>query len=223
VPAARLRLITNNPPQKSSHTVEWIIWAALAITVIGIGVAFVRTRFGERLDRPLFVSASVPAFSLTNQFGRPFGLSNLLGHVVVADAFFTRCPILCERMSQRMHALQDQLGDRANVRFVSLTVDPGYDTPPVLRQYAGRHGADSNRWFFLTGPKADLTRLEVNGLKFVVLDKDEGRETPEDLFVHSTKFVLIDKQGRIRGYFEGTDDHEREQLAIAAKMLAREK
>jgi protein SCO1/2 len=146
----------------------------------------------------------------------------LLGHVVVADVIFTRCPLSCERMSQRMRALQDQLGPRANVRFISLTADPGFDTPAVLRKYSERHGA-SDRWHFLTGIKRDVYSLAVEGLKFVVLDKTEQKVSDDDLFVHSTLFVLIDKRGRIRGYFEGTDDQQRKQLAIAVKILSRER
>jgi protein SCO1/2 len=119
--------------------------------------------------------------------------------------------------------LQDQLGPRANVRFISLTADPGYDTPEVLRQYGERHGADPTRWFFLTGIKRNVYNLAIDGLKLAVVDKTDQKESPDDLFVHSTLFILIDKQGRIRGSFEGTDDGERKQLAIAARILAKER
>ncbi len=211
------------PTRKDSHHVEWLIWGALVATVIAITVAFLWTRFGERLTRPLTASNEVPAFALTNQSGQPFARSNLLGHVWVADIIFTRCPVSCERMTQRMRALQDQFPPRSNVRFVSLTADPGFDSPEVLRRYAGRHGADSNRWTFLTGLKTNVYALAVNGLKFVVLDKTEQKATDDDLFVHSTQFVLVDKRGWIRGYFEGTDEAERNQLAIAVKKLQRER
>lgn len=209
--------------KQDSHLVEWIIWSALALTMVAITVAFLYTRFGERLDKPLLDSGAVPHFTLTNQHGQAFSLTNLLGQVWVADVIFTRCPVSCEKMSRRMKALQDQFPARANVRFISLTADPEFDTPRVLTTYAGRHGADPDRWFFLTGLKRDVYKLAVDGLKFVVLDKTEQRETPDDLFVHSTHFVLIDKRGHIRGYFEGTDEHERKQLAIAVKKLMRER
>lgn len=213
----------STPAKRDSHVVEWIIWTALALTIVGVAAAFVWTRYSERLQRPLTISGNVPAFNLTNQFGASFGLSNLLGHVWVADVIFTRCPLSCERMSQRMRALQDQLGPRVNARFISLTADPVYDTPAKLRQYADRHGADPNRWFFLTGVKTNVYSLAVDGLKFVVLDKTEQKVNDDDLFIHSTYFVLVDKRGRIRGYFEGTDEQERKQLAIAVKKLQRER
>jgi protein SCO1/2 len=209
--------------RKDSHLVEWIIWSALALTILAITAAFVWTRFfAERLDKPLVVSGNVPEFTLTNQFAQAVSLSNLLGHVVVADVIFTRCPLSCERMTQRMRALHDELGSRSNVRFVSLTADPGFDTPAVLRKYAVRHGA-SDRWHFLTGVKKDVYSLAIEGLKFTVLDKTEQKVNDDDLFVHSTLFVLIDKRGRIRGYFEGTDEQQRKQLAIAIRKLARER
>jgi protein SCO1 len=217
------RLMDPAPARKDSHFVEWLIWGALAVTILAITVAFAWTRFGERLEKPLIVIGHVPEFSLTNQLGQTVSLTNLFGHVWVADVIFTRCPLSCERMTQRMRALQDQLGPRVNARFVSLTADPGFDSSAVLRRYADGHGADSARWSFLTGLKKDVYQLAVDGLKFVVLDKTEQKETPDDLFVHSTQFVLIDKQGRIRGYFEGTDENERKQLAIAVKKLTRER
>src|SRR4051794_41125695 len=196
------------PARKDSHFVEWLIWSALAVTIVAITIAFIWTRFSERLEKPLIVAGAVPEFALTNQLSQPISLSNLLGHVVVADVIFTRCPLSCERMTQRMKALQDQLGSRIDVRFLSLTADPGFDQPDILRKYAERHGADSSRWHFLTGIKRDVYKLAVDGLKFVVLDKTEQKATDDDLFVHSTQFVLIDKRGQIRGYFEGTDEAE---------------
>jgi protein SCO1 len=147
----------------------------------------------------------------------------LIGHVWVADVIFTRCPVSCEQMSRRMKALQDTTPARLNTRFVSLTADPDFDSPPVLQKYAARHGADGDRWSFLTGLKRDVYGLAVGGLKFTVLDKASDKATPEDLFIHSTHFVVVDKRGQIRGYFEGTDENERKQLAIAVKKLARER
>jgi protein SCO1/2 len=212
------------PGNKPSHAIEWIVWGLLAITVAVISVAFVIHRFGSgQLRKPLLASGEVPAFSLTNQFAQPATLTNLLGSVWVADVIFSRCPISCEQMSRRMRALQDQFATRSGVKFVSLTADPDFDTAAVLKRYAERHGADANRWVFLTGPKKEVYRLAVDGLKFVVLDKTENKETPDDLFLHSTQFVLVDKHGRIRGYFEATEEEERKQLALAVKKLMRER
>jgi protein SCO1/2 len=215
--------MTELPAKRAGHGIEWLVWSALAFTVVLIAVAFVRTRLQEAgLRKPLDVVGEVPTFTLTNQFGQPVPLSNLLGQVWVVDVIFTTCPMSCERMTQRMHTLEKEIPIGAPVRFVSLTANPAYDTPAVLKAYAERHAIDQNRWHFLTGLKRDVYALSVGGLKFSVLD-NEDRSNPENLFVHSTQFALVDKRGRIRGYFEGTEDEDRKQLLLAMKKLAREK
>jgi protein SCO1/2 len=128
----------------------------------------------------------------------------------------------CERMTQRMHGLEKEIPARSPVKFVSITAHPQFDSPAVLKKYAERHGVDENRWHFLTGLKQDVYALSVNGLKFAVLE-NTNRVIPEDLFIHSTQFALVDKRGKIRGYFEGTEDEDRKQLLFAIKKLAREK
>jgi protein SCO1/2 len=215
--------MTNDPPAgRPSHRVEWLVWSALVLTVLSIAIAFAWTRLQESgLRRSLEVLGNVPDFTLTNQFARPISRSNLLGQVWVADVIFTRCPMSCERMTQRMHALENDVSARLPVRFVSVTADPGFDSPEVLKRYAERHQVDQSRWHFFTGIKRDVYGLSVGGLKFAVVE-NESKTIPDDLFVHSTQFALIDKRGRIRGYFEGTEEGDRKQLLLAVKKLARE-
>jgi cytochrome oxidase Cu insertion factor (SCO1/SenC/PrrC family) len=211
------------PIPRPGHRIEWIVWSALVLTVLAIMVAFVWTRMMDSgLRRPLNVLGQVPDFTLTNQFGQPVSRSNLLGQVWVADVIFTRCPVSCERMTQRMKALANDVPARQPVKFVSLTADPGYDTPPILKAYAEARGLDQSRWHLLTGFKRDVYRLSIDGLKFTVLDNDQKTD-PNDLFIHSTTFVLVDKQGNIRASFEGTDDEDRKQLLLAVKKLAKER
>ena len=215
--------MNETPATKPSHRLEWLIWGALVLTVLAIASAFIRTRLEDGgIGKTLEVKGEVPDFTLTNQFGQTVSLSNLLGHVWVGDVIFTTCPMSCERMTQRMRALQKELSPSAGVRFVSLTVNPLFDTPPVLKRYAERHEVDQSRWNFLTGLKTNVYNLGINGLKFAVLD-NTNRTIPEDLFLHSTQFVLVDKHGKIRAYFEGTDEAERKQLFRAVKKLVREK
>lgn len=215
--------MNDQPLKKTGHQIEWLVWSALVLTVVVIAVAFVRTRFQESgLRKPLDVLGEVPTFTLTNQFGLPLSLTNLLGQVWVADVIFTTCPVSCERMTQRLHALVKDVPARLPVKFVSITANPGYDSPAVLKKYAERHVIDQTRWHFLTGIKRDVYALSVGGLKFAVLDNDD-RSNPDNLFVHSTQFVLVDKHGKIRGYFEGTEEEDRQQLLLAVKKLVREK
>jgi len=155
-------------------------------------------------------------------------LGSLRGRVWVADVIFTRCAGPCLKMSRQMKELQQVLPQRSQVKLVTLTTDPDFDTPPVLKTYAQRFGAEGNRWEFLTGTKKALTELEVGSLKLTAIEKKpEERETPADLFIHSTIFVIIDKKGQLRGIFETSGDgieptEIREQILDATKRLERE-
>jgi protein SCO1 len=120
----------------------------------------------------------------------------------LADIIFTRCPGPCARMTQRLRDLQAALPADPRVKLVSLTTDPAFDTPEVLAKYGQRFGADPARWWFLTGDKREIVKLAVEGLKLTTLDKEEAkRESPNDLFIHSTNLILVDQQGRLRASF----------------------
>jgi protein SCO1 len=189
-----------------SRSVEWAVWGGIVFVVLAIVAAYVRER--RRVPAARFpVIAQVADFALTNQLAQPVRLADLRGQVWVADIIFTRCPGPCATMTKRMADLQAALPANAPVKLVSLTTDPAHDTPRALASYAERFGADSNRWQFLTGPKADLVKLAVNSLKLTVLDKEEAKRTsPNDLFIHSSIFVVVDKQGRLRAVFESLDN-----------------
>ena len=215
--------MTEQPAKKAGHRLEWLVWSALGITVIVIAVAFLRERLRDRvLEERLQLALPVPDFTLTNQFAQPVSLTNLLGQVWVADVIFTTCPMSCEQMTRRMHVIEQQISDDAPVKFVSITAYPQQDSPPVLRRYAEQRGLDQSRWHFLTGLKSNVYELSVHGMKFAVLE-NTNRVIPEDLFIHSTHFALVDKRGNIRGVFEGTDEKDRSQLLLAVKKLGRER
>ena len=193
-------------PRPQARSVEWAVWGGLVFVVLAIVAAYVRER--QRLAASqLPVIAPVADFTLTNQLARPVRLADLRGQVWIADIIFTRCPGPCATMTRRMGELQAALAPSLPVKFISLTTDPAHDTPRTLAAYAERFGADANRWQFLTGPKADLVKLAVNNLKLTVLDTEEAKRTsPNDLFIHSTIFVVVDKQGRLRAVFESLDN-----------------
>jgi protein SCO1/2 len=141
-------------------------------------------------------------FSMTNHLGQPVHRADLLGQVWVADVIFTRCPGPCATMTARMADLQASIPEHWPVKFVSLTADAEYDTPEVLRKYAEEYHAAPQRWSFLHATKPAIVDLAVNNLKLVVLDKEQERQSPNDLFIHSTTLALVDKHGRLRGAFE---------------------
>jgi len=162
-------------------------------------------------QKPLEILGEVPPFQLTNQQGRVFNRSALDGHVWIADFIFTTCQASCPRMSARMRALEKS-ADPA-IRFVSFTVDPDNDTPPVLEAYAKRFEADDARWAFLTGDKNTLNTLDRNAFKLGSIGVDMD---------HSTRFVLIDKKERIRGYYGIADDDSMARISQDAVRLEKE-
>jgi len=157
----------------------------------------------------------LPEFSLTDQTGKAVTLHDLAGKVWVADFIFTNCGGTCPLMTDKMRKLQDALP--MEIRLVSFTVDPTRDTSEVLAAYAAEHGATSDRWLFLTGDKQALHELCVKGFK-LPLDTEDG--TPAEPIAHSTRFVLVDRQGAVRGYYSGTEENELRRLATDAKRLS---
>jgi protein SCO1/2 len=157
----------------------------------------------------------VPPFTLTERSGAPLTTADLAGRVWVADFIFTRCPDFCPALTARMAGLQRALPPGADpIRLVSFSVDPAHDTPAVLRDYAARAGA-SDGWLFVTGPRDALAALMREGFK--VAWADDGPSTAP--ITHSDRFVLVDRQLRIRGYYHGTDPEEVARLERDAAAL----
>jgi len=165
--------------------------------------------------RALPVLGVVPSFSLTERAGTPLRSDDLAGHVWVADFVFTRCPDFCPALTARMAGLQKTLPPGSDpIRLVSFSVDPAHDAPEVLRDYATRAGARES-WLFVTGARDALAALLRDGFK--VAYADDG--PPASPITHSDRFVLVDRELRIRGYYHGTDPADLARLARDAAAL----
>jgi protein SCO1 len=194
-------------------------------------VSYVLSRIEPRRGRVASprILGQVADFTLTNQTGAAVSLTDLRGRVWVADIIFTRCAGPCPRMTQQMKSLQDSLPPTSQARLVTLTTDPDFDTPPVFKAYGERFGANPKRWMFLTGPKSEIATLAIESLKFTAIEKrPEDRADPADLFIHSTIFVVVDKQARLRGVFETTGEgvdpaRVRSEILAAVRQLERER
>ena len=149
--------------------------------------------------------ADLPDFTFTERNGQPVSKADLRGKVWVASFVFVRCTGPCPSVTATMARLQAELdlARQPDLRLVSFTVDPDRDTPGELKKYADKFHADASRWLFLTGKEADVHQLATNG--FQVLAKRSPLEKPKEgqEFDHSTYLMVVDKQGRIRGRFEG--------------------
>jgi protein SCO1/2 len=160
---------------------------------------------------------SVPAFRLTNQDGRPFGSVDLAGKIWIADFIYTTCPGPCPMISSRMSEMQKPL-EKTDVHFVSFTVDPEKDTPPMLREYANRLQAEPGRWDFLTGPKLAIYDLSRHGFKLAAAEYDGENGEP----LHSTRMILVDRRGQIRGYYDATEADAITRLLADTNHLLKE-
>lgn len=160
-------------------------------------LALLFTLAGCRREPPLPVYWQLPEFQLTAQSGRPFGSKSLEGSIWVADFIFTTCSGPCPRMSSQLRGVQTAVAAMPDVKLVSFTVDPLHDTPTVLAQYATRYRAEPGRWVFLTGDQSALQALCRKGFKLGDVDGS---------LVHSTRFVLMDRHNRVRGFYATSDD-----------------
>jgi protein SCO1/2 len=159
------------------------------------------------------VYGHVPDFRLIAQTGEPFGRLSLDGQIWIADFIFTHCTSSCLRMSAQMSRVQSAVAEFPDVRLVSFSVDPQRDTPLVLTNYARHYHAEPGRWFFLTG---DQKTLDALGRRSFMLGNVDGS------LEHSTRLVLIDRQGRIRGYYGAAQDDPTRVLIVDIRRLERE-
>ena len=163
----------------------------------------------------------VPPFAFTDQSRKEVSHKNYEGHIYVADFFFTTCPTICPVMSSQLSRLQDKLkneGMWGEIRILSHSVNPEYDSPEILDAYAVRMGADTTYWKFATGDKNDIYDQARFGYYLTALESD----TAAGGFFHSDTFALIDENKHIRGYYDGTSTSEVNQLFIDIKRLLQE-
>ena len=193
-------------------------WAALIAALAGIVAIYV---FTEGRKAPLPVIGQVKPFALTNQLDRPVSLADLKGRVSVANVVFSRCPTQCPKLMQQMARVHAAVGP--GVRFLTLTADPGNDTPEVLDRYGKRFGVDDGKWWLLTGDKAELYRFATEDLKFNLLENAGPPPVPlADLFIHSTDFAVLDKAGRLRAVVHGEEPDAEAKIAAHIRQLLRE-
>ena len=157
----------------------------------------------------------IPDFTFTNQLGQPVGKAQMVGKVTIVDFFFTSCPSICPLMSTEMERVNDMFREEPKIQILSISIDPEFDTPEILKGYADKYNAQAGKWDFLTGEKTETYQLAKCGFILPTLD---GMGVPDD-FAHSDKFVLVDELGRIRGFYSGTNREEVDLLMLEAKVL----
>ena len=198
-----------------------IAWKAtlILIPIVTAGLLFWlrQAQVQQLANRTLSSYGTLPAFALVNQDAQRFGSAQLAGKIWIADFIFTSCPGPCPLISSRMSELQKPL-EQTDIHLVSFTVDPEKDTPEVLRAYAEKLHAQLKRWDFLTGSRPAIYGLARDGFKLAVADGSDERGMP----VHSTRIVLVDRRGVIRGYYDALAPDAVTKLLADANHLFRE-
>ncbi len=206
-----------------------LLFAIIAIAGIIIGYPYLAKKkplpiYQPSELNPQLVDASlqhkgkghqVANFHLINQLGDSISQDNLEGKIYVADFFFTTCPTICPRMTEQFFRLQKTFKEEDDIRLVSHTVFPDHDTVEVLKAYAEEYGVDSQMWYLLTGDKKQIYDLARKSYFAVTTTGDGGDED----FIHTENFVLVDKEKRLRGFYDGTSPEAVNQLMLDIRQL----
>lgn len=181
-----------------------ILIVTFILVSIFLSISFAAYTLHKTLNKPqLPVLSQVTNFKLVDLHGNQFSLKSLEGKIWIADFFFTTCSDICPIMTKNMRSLYESFKLEPKVRLVSITVNPEQDGPETLKRYASEMKIRENKWHFLTGQRKDIRRLLVNDFKL--------GDVSEPIF-HSSYFALVDGDGLIRGYYDGTDKEAVAQL-----------
>jgi protein SCO1 len=197
-----------------SSTLWKVTLTAIPIVTLAALIWLRQLEVNALRQRTVSSYGSVPEFTLVNQDGKNFGSADLRGKIWIADFIYSTCPGPCPMISSRMSELQEPL-KKTDVHLVSFSVDPVKDTPQVLRGYAEKLQAEPGRWDFLTGPQSTIYNLSRDGFKLAV---GEEKGVP----VHSTRMILVDRHGAIRGYYDATEPDAVTKLVADTTHLLRE-
>jgi protein SCO1/2 len=161
----------------------------------------------------------IPAFRFLNQDSVWVTEKDMSGKIYIADFFFTSCPTICPKMKTQLLRIYERYATNDGIRILSHSIDPSFDTPSVLRQYASRLHVKAPRWNMLTGDKAALYKL---GEKSYMVTAQEDKNEAGG-FVHSGAFILVDKNRHVRGIYDGTQENEVNHLIEDIEILLQEK
>jgi protein SCO1/2 len=200
---------------------RWLLLALLAILLAAVIPSVVVPTL-LRGTPELADLGDVPAFALVDQHGEPFTEEALRGHPTIVGFVFTRCDTICPVMTLKMQRLMEKTADRkgAAIKLISISVDPEYDTPPRLLEYASRHQADFTRWRFLTGSR-EIVQPLVENTFMISMQRTGLTGSGAPNIAHQPYLLLVDGDLKIRGVYDSSDVHRLEELMRDARYLAR--
>ena len=186
------------------------------IPILGTRTAITREIKGKKVTDTLY--HTIPPFNMLGQDSVKISNATLKGKIYVADFFFTSCPSICPVMQKNMLKLYKQYKDERDFAFLSYSIDPLHDTPSKLKKYSTQLGADSKKWYFVSGNKDSTYALAEKGYYATA----KADSTAPGGFVHSGGLILVDKERRIRGIYDGTQEDEVDKLSQDMKLLQAE-
>ena len=213
--------MASNPKiAKPSLGIRILSWGFLVMVLSSVAIVWVDQVLQKTGPSELPPLGQIPQFVLMERSEKQISLQDLKDRVWVANFIFTSCKGPCPMMTMRMAELQDALKGEDGVRFVSFSVDPQTDTPAILRSYADNYGAEKDRWYFLTGDEKIIHNISRKGFLLAAnRNTQEQIDDGSDSVNHSLRFVLVDKQARVRGYYSGVDAQSLEQLQADVRTL----
>jgi protein SCO1/2 len=186
-------------------------------TFLVVGFYVVMTQITDMAKPQLPVLNTVMPFSFTRQDGQQISNKDVLGKTVIVEYFFTTCKGICPKMNRNMVKIHEQLKNEKDFLILSHTVDPGTDSVPTLKRYADSIGADPSKWWFLTGKKEDLYRTARES--YILDDPKNSSKNITEQFLHTQFFCLVDRDGVVRGIYDGLKKEEIDQLLEDTKLL----
>lgn len=212
----------------NQRKIRYTLWSLSGLLLIGLLathllVSKVTTVPNQKPLEGLQAFGTVPKFSLTERSGSALGLADLRGKVWIANFMFTTCQDTCPLQSAEMGKLQAELQDKLNLRLVSISIDPDHDTPAVLSRYAARFNADPQSWLFLTGDREKIFQLARDGFRLSAAPLEQKGSKANNGFIHSSRFVLVDGEAIIRGYYDTGDLEALKRLRKDLKILLEER
>ncbi|GAB2982299.1 SCO family protein [Mucilaginibacter puniceus] len=188
--------------------------ASKSLPIYGERETVVKTVSGTDVTDTIY--HTIPDFNFVNQYGDSVTNKSLDGNIYVADFFFTSCPSICPIMHRNMLTVYNEFKNMEDVKIISFTIDPKHDSVDVLKNYADKLGITGDNWFFLQGQKEQTYQLSKSFL--VTMPQEDAKEQ----FIHDGYFILVDKQKRVRGTYDGTDTKQVEKLIADITILKAE-
>ena len=203
----------------TTRSAAWTTAALLCLLGCSVDSSDVTSDAGQQELRVLM---TLPDFELTDQANEAYGSDQLDGKIWIANFMFTRCPSTCPVQTANIAELQKTLSgtpEEQNIQLLSISVDPEYDTPSVLKEFSQLFRADDSRWHFLTGDREAIWNLCKQGFRMSVDDAPPDSASP---ILHSDRFVLVDRERRVRGLYSGTKREDQDRLVRDVRRLLSE-